>query len=977
MDVVTGHTVSTNNVADYLLADKPQDCIALITTERQYTYGELRSITLMIADFLQRTGASAQDRVIIVGENDFFWVAGYLGIMKAGLVCVPLPTESKVSDLESVIAATGAHCALLQSRFAVARQTCFQGFHVLTDKAVSTWPGFASQSCLAQLCSCSSGTEDFLTDTELDELAALMFTSGTTETPRGVMVSHGNIIANTESIIEYLSLTPRDRIMAVLPFHYCFGASLLHTHLRVGGSVVLESHFVYPEKILQRMIETECTGFAGVPSHFQILLRTSGLRSKSFPRLRYIQQAGGALAPKFICELVEALPQTKIFIMYGQTEATARLSYLPPTHVLEKLGSVGKGIPGVQLRVLNEAGDEVPPGEVGEIVAEGENVTQGYWRAPEETAATIRNGALHTGDLANVDSDGFIYIVGRAKSFLKCGGKRVSTLEVKHRLLEFPCVLDAEVLAAEDEVLGEALKVVAVARMPDCNEFESCLRAFCREHLPQELCPREIIVIDQLPRASSGKATRQQLAQLGTRAICLSEYFRCPDRFAKFKTKRLSGADAGYFRFAHATCYARTNAFRPSVSPTEVLHDASVETTKVNGVGNLPFDPDEAVDNLHCERYREQPSTKGLSLESGVNEFYYCIRPLLPVSVRKYLQKLRLRDWRTIPFPRWPVDTSADDLLRELLLLSLRAGEVSQIPFIWFWPEGAPSCVMMTHDVETPVGRDFCSTLMDMDERYRVPASFQIVPEERYEVTAAYLQSITGRGFEVNVQDLNHDGRLYKNREQFLQRVARINAYGREWGAQGFRGAILYRRPEWFDSLDFSYDLSIPNVAHLDPQRGGCCTTMPYFIKKMLELPVTTIQDYSLFHILAEHSINLWKQQIELILGKNGLISFIVHPDYIVPRRERQVYESLLNHLVDLREEKRLWFARPGDVNQWWRERAALRIVKEGDELHIQGVGKERARIAYASECNGELVFSLPHNGLTPELSNSNVFHSV
>src|SRR5262249_10973664 len=161
--------------------------------------------------------------------------------------------------------------------------------------------------------------------------------------------------------------------------------------------------------------ETRCTGFAGVPSHFQILLRKSSLKKKSFPHLRQLQQAGGHLAPNFLRELRETLPQTLIYVMYGQTEATARLSCLPPPFLETKPGSIGKAIPGVSLTVQDEQGREVLPGQTGEIVAQGDNITQGYWRAPEEAARPFRNGKLYTGDLATVDQEGFIFIVGRER----------------------------------------------------------------------------------------------------------------------------------------------------------------------------------------------------------------------------------------------------------------------------------------------------------------------------------------------------------------------------------------------------------------------------------------------------------------------------------------------------------------------------------------------------------------------------------
>lgn len=344
-----------------------------------------------------------------------------------------------------------------------------------------------------------------------EDLAALMFTSGSTGPPRGVMVSHANIMANTDSIVHYLGLTENDKIMTVLPFHYCFGTSLLHTHLYVGGSLVIDPRFMYPDTVLRRMQETKCTGFAGVPSHFQILLRRSSLRKSSFPHLRYVQQAGGHLAPHFIRALHEALPNTQIFVMYGQTEATARLSYVPPELLERKLGSIGKGIPGVQLRVLNKSGEEVPPGEVGEVVAEGENVARGYWRAPQESATCFRDGKLYTGDLATVDDDGFIYIVDRAKDFLKCGGTRVSCRQLEERILEFEGLVEAAVIGIPDEVLGEAVKVFVVPQGAGCTGLEESLLHYCKTCLPPRLVPREIVVLKGLPKNSGGKVLKQNL----------------------------------------------------------------------------------------------------------------------------------------------------------------------------------------------------------------------------------------------------------------------------------------------------------------------------------------------------------------------------------------------------------------------------------------------------------------------------------
>jgi hypothetical protein len=225
-------------------------------------------------------------------------------------------------------------------------------------------------------------------------------------------------------------------------------------------------------------------------------------------------------------------------------------------------------------------------------------------------------------------------------------------------------------------------------------------------------------------------------------------------------------------------------------------------------------------------------------------------------------------------------------------------------------------------------------------------------------VTPEFVESIWKRGFEVVVHDFNHDGHLFRDRQEFLERAAKINAFGEKFGATGFRAAVLYRKQLWYDALRFSYDMSVPNTAHLDPQRGGCCTVMPYFIGDILELPVTATQDYSLFHILQDYSINLWRRQIDLIMERHGLISFIVHPDYIIGLRERRIYEELLAYLAQLRDEKNIWMATPGEVDRWWRQRAKMEIVEDGESLRIEGTGRERARIAYASEQDGQLVFT-------------------
>jgi hypothetical protein len=370
----------------------------------------------------------------------------------------------------------------------------------------------------------------------------------------------------------------------------------------------------------------------------------------------------------------------------------------------------------------------------------------------------------------------------------------------------------------------------------------------------------------------------------------------------------------------------------------------------------LPFDFDEVVDNLRFERY---PTGKMGNVERTFKRFYYWLRPHTTPTVRQQIQRLRATNWQRRQFPQWPVDTSVENICENTLLALLRAGGLDRVPFIWFWPKGARSAVVMTHDVETSAGRDFCTSLMDIDDRFGIKASFQIVPEARYPVTPEFLGEISDRGFEICIQDLNHDGRLFDQKSEFLRRVDAINRYGRLYRASGYRSAVLYRNAEWLEDLEFSFDMSFPNVAHLDPQRGGCCTVMPYFIGALLELPLTTTQDYTLFQILGERSISLWRAQTDAILAKNGLASFLVHPDYILSKERRGLYEDLLSMLKDLETGQQLWLTLPSEIDRWWRTRQRMSVVHHERGWEITGDGADDAVLAFAKVVDGRLIYEV------------------
>jgi acyl-CoA synthetase (AMP-forming)/AMP-acid ligase II len=304
-------------------------------------------------------------------------------------------------------------------------------------------------------------------------------------------------------------------MMVILPFFYCYGTSLLHTHLRCGARLALSNSFTFPETTLDMMERERCTGFAGVPSSFQLLLRISTFKTRALPHLRLVQQAGGKLHGVLIAELVAAKPNAKIYVMYGQTEATARLSYLPPEELSRKLGSIGRGIPGVELRVLSEDGTPVKPGEVGEIVASGRNISPGYLDSPEASAEKFRNGRLHTGDLATVDDDGFIFVVDRKDDFIKSWGYRISSQEIESCVLGIPEIVSAAAVGVQDIEAGEAIKVFITIK-PGSVVTEEAVLEHCRKHLAKYMVPRTVSIIKALPLNSNGKVVKSELRKMET-----------------------------------------------------------------------------------------------------------------------------------------------------------------------------------------------------------------------------------------------------------------------------------------------------------------------------------------------------------------------------------------------------------------------------------------------------------------------------
>ncbi|TMD38286.1 MAG: AMP-dependent synthetase, partial [Chloroflexi bacterium] len=469
---------------------------------------------------LSGQGVTAGDRVLVATPNLPATVTASLAIQSLGACAVEVNREWGASALTAIAVQIEARHAVIDARDAI-----FWGQVGAVVGLAHLWivhprrPGDRLWSALGAIPATWLRDDGTLEDLpsghgtpvrRLDAPALIVYTSGSTGTPRGVIQTHANIAANTKSICEYLRLTAADRAMAILPLCYCYGKSLLQTHIKVGGSIFFDHRFMYPRLVLETIGEQQCTGFAGVPLTFELIRRQVDPRAISMPSLRYLTQAGGAMTLETARWVRAAFAPAHLFVMYGQTEATARLSYLPPEHAQDKEGSIGRPIPGVELRVVDEGGWPLPANQEGYLVARGANVTPGYFRAPKATAEILREGWLWTGDLGRKDDDGFFFLTGRARDMLKIGGHRVSAAEIEGRLTGHPDVLEAAVVGEAEPVDGEAA-VAFVVKRADSMLSENDLRHYCRQHLPPFMVPKTVRFIEALPRTRVGKVAKSEL----------------------------------------------------------------------------------------------------------------------------------------------------------------------------------------------------------------------------------------------------------------------------------------------------------------------------------------------------------------------------------------------------------------------------------------------------------------------------------
>ncbi len=481
---------------------------ALIWNNASWSYGELARARAGVSAALRGAGLARGDRVALLLRNSPQYVAALYGTLGAGGVAVALNALERSEVLARQITHSGSRLVLADPAHIE-----FEKLSALLaerDVRVIACATPDTTTALAQFTAAFPADDAPPAQCADNEPALLIYTSGTTGRPKAVVLSHGNLESNARAIAAYLDLTAADRAFCVLPFHFSYGNSVLTSHLTVGGALIIEDNLAFPQRSLQRMSNLRATGFAGVPSTFTLLLTRASCGDYDFSALRYATQAGGAMTRVAIARLRQELPRTRMFVMYGQTEATARISYLPPERLDTKLGSVGVPVAGTEIEICDPAGTPLPVGKVGEVRVRGPGIMLGYWEDPAATRDAIRDGWLWTGDLGHKDEEGFLYIDGRSVEMIKVGAFRVSPYEVEGAIALLPGVEEVAVGSVPDEVLGQAGKAVIVLR--DGAQVDAlAVKAHCRQSLATYKIPKIVEFAAQLPRTMTGKVQRMQL----------------------------------------------------------------------------------------------------------------------------------------------------------------------------------------------------------------------------------------------------------------------------------------------------------------------------------------------------------------------------------------------------------------------------------------------------------------------------------
>lgn len=358
-----------------------------------------------------------------------------------------------------------------------------------------------------------------------------------------------------------------------------------------------------------------------------------------------------------------------------------------------------------------------------------------------------------------------------------------------------------------------------------------------------------------------------------------------------------------------------------------------------------PADPSFDPDRFLLERYAERSEGQSAPLRA-----YYAVKPLLPRRLQIAMRRRHAARRANREFPRWPIEPLLVEHEREVLRRRLAEAGTSRIPFVGHWPEGRRFAAVVTHDVEGPEGIANIPRLLEVERRHGIVSSWNFCAEW-YEIPEGTFEAVRAAGCEVGLHGILHDGKLFRDRASFEANLPKIHHYLELWGAAGFRSPATHRNPDWMPELGCLYDASFPDTDPFEPQAGGCCSILPFFIGDLVELPLTLVQDHTLWEILGDESIDRWAEKSEWIAANSGLVQLLAHPDYLLSEGRLALYDSFLGRLSELIRHERGWHALPREVAKWWRQRAVLSCEAGPDgEVRVEGgPGAERATVAWAS----------------------------
>ena len=484
---------------------------AIVDGNRRWTYRELAGTAHTCAAVLQERGLEPGDRVAVYLEKSFEETVGIFGTSMAGGVIVPINPLLRPQQVAHIL----ADCRV---RFLITTARRYAELGTVVDAAESL-------QAILVIDSCTNSSDERLVAEALarprdapapvsrrdEDVAAILYTSGSTGLPKGVMLSHRNLLAGSRIVCRYLGISHTERILSVLPFSFDYGLNQLLTAVEQGATTILLS-FRFGNEIVRVIRDEAVTALAGVPGLWAVLGdATSAFHRQKLGSLRYLTNSGGAMPLETLARIRAAQPHADVVLMYGFTEAF-RSTYLPATELDRRPTSIGRAIPETEVFLVNDRGTACRPGEEGILVHDGPTVFLGYWGREEDTRAVLRPHPLrpqsrlvcYSGDRVTMDESAYFYFVGRDDAMIKSSGYRISPTEVESVLLETGTVREAAVIGLPDPLLGQSIKAV-VALRNGASAHPDDLLAFCAQRMPRYMVPSVVEVVDELPKNPNGK----------------------------------------------------------------------------------------------------------------------------------------------------------------------------------------------------------------------------------------------------------------------------------------------------------------------------------------------------------------------------------------------------------------------------------------------------------------------------------------